>query len=61
MHRFRHMQTFEKFESVHASVHNHFNRERRLSSLQALKDRRIAPFTEPRDPCAAKGQPPGAG
>jgi putative transposase len=61
MHRFRRMQTFQKFASVHASAHNHFNQERRLSNLQAVKDRRIAPCTEPRDPCAAKGQPPGAG
>jgi putative transposase len=34
MLRFRRMRTLQKFASVHASVHNHFNEERALCSRQ---------------------------
>ena len=30
MLRFRQMKTLQKFASVHANVHNHFNQERHL-------------------------------
>jgi putative transposase len=35
MLRFRRMRSLQKFASVHASVHNHFNTERSLSSRQS--------------------------
>ncbi|MEO6360932.1 MAG: DDE-type integrase/transposase/recombinase [Sphingomicrobium sp.] len=31
MQRFRQMKTLQKFASVHAQVHNHFNSERHLA------------------------------
>ena len=33
MQRFRSMKTLQKFSSVHAQVHNHFNQERHLVTL----------------------------
>jgi putative transposase len=53
MLRFRRMRTLQKFASVHASVHNHFNQERALSSRQIFKQNRIAALAEWRDLCAA--------
>lgn len=35
--RFRWMRTLQKFASVHGSVHNHFNKERSLSSRAMFK------------------------
>jgi putative transposase len=37
MHRFRSMKTLQKFSSVHAQVHNHFNQERHLITRQVLQ------------------------
>lgn len=34
MLRFQRMRTLQKFTSVHASVHNHFNQERYLVDRQ---------------------------
>jgi putative transposase len=42
MLRFRQMKTLQKFASVHASVHNHFNHERHLVDRQTYKTRRAA-------------------
>ena len=42
MLRFRRMHTLQKFSSVHASVHNHFNHERHLVSRDIYKARRSA-------------------
>ncbi len=42
MNRFRRMKTLQKFSSVHASVHNHFNQERHLVSREVYKQRRGA-------------------
>ena len=42
MERFRRMKTLQKFSSVHAQVHNHFNQERHLVSRQIYKQRRAA-------------------
>jgi putative transposase len=53
MLRFRRMRTLQKFASVHASVFNHFNQERTLSSRQDFKANRIAALAEWRDLCAA--------
>ena len=42
MLRFRHMKTLQKFVSVHASFHNHFNAERHLVDRQSYRIRRSA-------------------
>ena len=46
MLRFRQMHTLQKFSSVHASVHNHFNQERHLISRQDYKAQRSAALAE---------------
>ncbi|MFN5630628.1 MAG: IS6 family transposase [Sphingomonadales bacterium] len=46
MLRFRQMKTLQKFASVHASLHNHFNQERHLTDRQTYKERRSAAFAE---------------
>ena len=53
MLRFRRMRTVQKFASVHASVHNHFNQERALFSRQNFKANRAAALTEWRGLLAA--------
>ena len=42
MLRFRRMKTLQKFASVHANVHNHFNLERHLVDRHTYKERRSA-------------------
>jgi len=42
MQRFRSMKTLQKFSSVHAQVHNHFNQERHLVTRRVYKQRRSA-------------------
>ena len=46
MLRFRQMKTLQKFASVHASVHNHFNAERHLVDRQTYKLHRSAALAE---------------
>ena len=46
MLRFRRMKTLQKFASVHANVHNHFNQERHLVDRQTYKQRRSAALAE---------------
>ena len=46
MNRFRRMHTLQKFSSVHASIHNHFNQERHLTSRETYKDQRLAALAE---------------
>ena len=46
MLRFRQMKTLQKFASVHASLHNHFNPERHLVDRQTYKERRSAALAE---------------
>ncbi len=46
MQRFRRMRSLQKFVSVHASVHNHFNQERHLYSRQDFKLNRAAALSE---------------
>jgi putative transposase len=46
MLRFRRMKTLQKFTSVHASVHNHFNQDRHLISRSDYKARRSAALAE---------------
>jgi putative transposase len=42
MLRFRQMKSLQKFASVHANVHNHFNLERHIVDRQTFKKRRSA-------------------
>jgi len=44
--RFRRMRSLQKFASVHAPVHNHFNQERSLSSRPNYKANRAAALAE---------------
>jgi len=46
MLRFRQMKSLQKFASVHASLHNHFNSERHLVDRQTYKERRSAALAE---------------
>ena len=46
MQRFRSTKTLQKFSSVHAQVHNHFNQERHLVTRQIYKQRRTAALAE---------------
>ncbi|MEP1649525.1 MAG: IS6 family transposase [Paracoccaceae bacterium] len=46
MLRFRRMRSLQKFVSVHASVYNHFNQERLLSSRDIFKLKRTAALRE---------------
>ena len=42
MQRFRSMKALQKFSSIHAQVHNHFNQERHLVSRETYKLSRSA-------------------
>jgi len=46
MLRFRQMKTLQKFASVHANVHNHFNSERHLVDRRTYKALRSAALAE---------------
>ena len=46
MLRFRQMKSLQKFASVHASFHNHFNQERHLVDRPTYKIRRSAVLAE---------------
>jgi IS1 family transposase len=46
MRRFRRMKTLQKFSSVHAEVHNHFNQERHLVTRQVYKQRQAGALAE---------------
>jgi putative transposase len=49
---FRRMQSLQKFAAVHASVSNHFNQDRSLSSRNLFKQKRTAALAEWRGLCA---------
>ena len=53
MLRFWRMRSLQKFAFVYASVYNHFNQERGLSSRDIFKANRTAALTEWRGLCAA--------
>jgi putative transposase len=53
MLRFRRMRSLQKFAAAHASVSNHFNQERSLSSRPRFKANRAAALAEWRALCAA--------
>jgi len=44
--RFRRMKSLQKFASVHANVHNHFNAERHLIDRQTYKTCHSAALAE---------------
>jgi len=46
MQRFRRMKSLQKFASVHANVHNHFNSERHLTDRQTYKTNRSNALAE---------------
>ncbi|MEL1251145.1 IS6 family transposase [Aurantiacibacter gilvus] len=46
MLRFRQMKSLQKFASVHANVHNHFNQDRHLVDRQTFKAARSAALAE---------------
>ncbi len=46
MQRFRSMRSLQKFAAVHASIHNHFNRERHLYSKTNFKLNRAAALAD---------------
>ena len=46
MNRFRRMKSLQKFASLHANVHNHFNAERHLIDRETYKTRRSAALAE---------------
>ena len=46
MLRFRRMRSLQMFAAVHASIYNHFNQERLLSSRQIFKTNRTAALEE---------------
>lgn len=46
MQKFRSHKTLQKFVSIHASVHNHFNKERHLESRDNFKQQRSAALAE---------------
>ena len=52
MLRFRRMRSLQKFVTVHASVHNHFNQERHLYSRSNFKLNRTAALAEWRRLCS---------
>ncbi|MEL6709299.1 MAG: IS6 family transposase [Pseudomonadota bacterium] len=52
MLRFRQMKSLQKFDSVHADIHNHFNSERHLIDRQTYKANRSAALAEWQNPMA---------
>jgi putative transposase len=46
MSKFRDVKTLQKFASVHASVHNHFNLDRHLNNRETFKQNRSAALAE---------------
>jgi len=46
MARFRDIKTLQKFASVHASIHNHFNLDRHLTKREDFKKNRSAALAE---------------
>ena len=46
MARFRDVKTRQKFSSVHASIHNHFNLDRHLNRRETFKENRTAALAE---------------
>jgi len=46
MARFRDIKTLQKFAPAHASIHNHFNKDRHLNRRDIFKQNRAAALDE---------------
>ena len=46
MQRFRSVRTLQKFAAAHASIHNHFNKDRHLNRRDIFKQNRAAALAE---------------
>ena len=46
MAKFRDIKILQKFAAVHASIHNHFNLDRHLSSRDIFKQNRSSAMAE---------------
>ena len=46
MSKFRDVKTLQKFASIHALIHNHFNLERHLTPRETFKQNRAAAMAE---------------
>ena len=46
MSKFRDVKTLQKFASIYASIHNHFNLERHLNRRESFKENRTAALAE---------------
>ena len=46
MQRFRAVRTLQKFAAAHASIHNHFNKDRHLNRRDVFKQHRFAALAE---------------
>ena len=46
MAQFRDIKTLQKFASIHASIHNHFNHQRHLNRRDIFKQDRDAALAE---------------
>ncbi len=46
MAKFGNVKTLQKFASVHASIHNHFNQDRHLNRRYIFKQNRVAALAE---------------
>ena len=46
MTRFRDIKTLQRFAAAHASIHNHFNQQRRLYNRENFKLNRSAALAE---------------
>ena len=46
MSKFRDVKTLQKFASIHASIHNHFNLERQITPRETFKQNRAATMAE---------------
>ena len=46
MSKFRDVKTLQKFASIHASIHNHFNLERHFNRRETFKENRTAAMAE---------------
>jgi len=49
MAKFRSTKSLQKFVSIHASIHNHFNKERHLNNVNTFKTSRAAALREWRE------------
>ena len=52
MAKFRTAKSLQKFASIHASVHNHFNQERHLYNRESFKLNRTVAISSPRNEIA---------